>query len=279
VEGAESMLDEGSTFSRLDAAWLHALEALAPDEPLVVLFSGGVDSGLLAWELRTRAELRLTTVGLAGSADLSAAGGGARLLGLPWDASVVAPDDVQRMARQVAEWEGPLTLTERSIETALALAVGRAPRGALVCGQGADELFLGYSHYRGLDPSAAAQRADQDLRQLQQVAWPRSERVARRLGRELRAPYLDPEFVAVVRSIPVEARLPGDRPKGLLRRWALHRGLPALVAERPKKALQYGSGVERALRVPLAPRVAPSEATVRGPSRGGSGRGRGTLDT
>ncbi|MGI0156221.1 MAG: asparagine synthase-related protein, partial [Thermoplasmata archaeon] len=67
------------------------------------------------------------------------------------------------------------------------------------------------------------------------------------LGRSIFAPYLDPKFVAVARSIRIELRQPGARPKGFFRDWAETQGVPAAIAQRPKRALQYGSGIDRLL--------------------------------
>ncbi len=238
----------GGWFTHLDLPFEHALARLPDREPVVVLFSGGVDSGLLAWELRHRPGTKLATFGLEGSLDVAAATERAKELGLPWTPSCASPEEVRRRARELVEWVGPLSPTERSIETAFSLAAERAPPGPLVCGQGADELFFGYAHYRSLAPGAAAQRAEADLAALLAHAWPREQQIGRHLGRMVCAPYLDPEFVAAARSVPASDRLAGDPPKALFRAWARRRGLPPEIADRPKKALQFGSGVARLLR-------------------------------
>ncbi|MGP8072912.1 MAG: asparagine synthase C-terminal domain-containing protein [Thermoplasmata archaeon] len=241
-------------YGRLDPALEAALGRLPTEGPLVVLFSGGVDSGLLAWELRRRSGVELSTFGLTGSPDPMAARRAAELLHLPCHEGRATPEEVRSMRQTIATWVGPLTPTEASIETAFALAVKTAPLGTLVCGQGADELFFGYAHYRPLNASAAAARAEHDLALLREVAWPRAQRVAQELGRTVRAPYLDAEFVEAARAVPAVDRSRADPPKAWFRTWAVRRGLPAEIAFRPKKALQYGSGVDRLLkRAPSRP--------------------------
>jgi len=235
----------------LDIALDGALDRLPKTGSLVVLFSGGVDSGLLAWELRGRPRVALSTVGLAGSPDPRAARRGAEILGLPYHENRPSPSEVVSMRGRIAGWVGPLTPTEASIETALALAIETAPPGILVCGQGSDELFLGYAHYRALSPAACSVRSESDLALLREEAWPRTQGVARELGRSIWAPYLDPEFVEAARAIPTAERSRSDPPKALFRAWARRRGLPEEIALRPKKALQYGSGVDRLLRKAL----------------------------
>lgn len=217
-------------------------------DELGLLFSGGIDSALLAWELRKRPGLRLFTVGTEGSPDLRAAALAARVLELPWEGAVVTAGEVETIARRVAPELAGTASVARSVLTAFAVAVARAHSVRLLCGQGADELFLGYAHFRGLDPAEAARRAREDLERLRKEDWPRAQRVAARLGRSVDAPYLEPGFVLAASGIPLPLRMPGSEPKALLRAWAVHRGLSAELAQRPKRALQYGSGIDRLLR-------------------------------
>ncbi len=124
----------------------------------------------------------------------------------------------------------------------------RAPPTGLVCGQGADELFLGYAHYRNLSAEDAEQRSLEDMTRLREDDWPRTARLAEVVGKSIVAPYLSPSFEEAVRRVPIDLRLPGAHPKQFLREWAMSRGLPPQLAGRPKKALQYGSGVDALVR-------------------------------
>ncbi len=233
----------------LDRAWSGALGRWRnTDEPISLLFSGGVDSAVLAWELRRAPGLSLLTVGRAGSSDLAQARDVAARLGRPWRGHEISEDEVRRMRATVEDELAGVRRPMLSVFVAFALAVERTPPGTVLCGQGADELFLGYAHFRGLDAEAALLRSERDLARLQQEDWPRAVRLARRLGRDVEAPYLDPAFVAAARSVPIEARLPRPEAKAFLRAWARERGAPEFVVERPKRAFQYGSGLDRVVR-------------------------------
>jgi len=239
--------DPESCWSQLDRALQLALAPLAHQAP-VVLYSGGIDSGLLAWELRHAPGASLYTIGTLGASDLAAARGNAADLGLPWTGHPLEDPELEDVTRRseatLQEVPGP----RRGIFVALAAAFATAPSGPLVCGQGADELFLGYAHYRGLAPAEAADRAASDLALLLEADWPRTRQLAAEWGREVQAPYLDERFRAAVAEIPLAERLPERGVKGSMRAWARHRGLPEAIAQRPKRALQYGSGVDRWLR-------------------------------
>jgi asparagine synthase (glutamine-hydrolysing) len=234
--------DFGSAFRRAIAR--------LPQEPggITVLFSGGLDSSLLAWELRQRPGTVLWTIGREGSPDLTAARSAATAMGLPWQHAPIAPADVEealdRFAPELEGAEGPAF----DVAVALALALDRTPTALAVAGQGADELFLGYAHFRGLSEGEATHRADLDLRHLTETEWPRTERIAARAGRRLVAPFLDPEVQRAAGSIPIPERMPEGVPKRWLREWAIARGLPREIASRPKRAIQYGSQVQRMIR-------------------------------
>lgn len=241
--------DDALLFARLDFAITAALGPLTKGaREIALLFSGGVDSSLLAWELRNVPGLTLGTMGLAGSPDLASARSAARALGLPWSPTIVSVEEVRAAARAIGPETAGTGPVGRSVLTAIALALERALPGTVVCGQGADEMFLGYAHFRGLGAEDAARRSEEDLRRLTEEDWPRSQRIARRWGRLIEAPYLHPEFVGAARATPIERRLPGSLTKEFFRAWARHRGLPQELTQRPKRALQYGSGIDRALR-------------------------------
>jgi len=240
--------------SALDSALDAAMEPVrsAPG-PLGVLFSGGVDSSLLAWDLRSRSDLTLYTLGRERSDDLAAGRNAAERLGLPWVA--LAADEAgvaEAEARFAAQLTG-ISPVVRAVLVALAMAIQAAPPPILVCGQGADELFLGYSHFGPLDGAAAERRSAEDLHRLLTEDWPRTQKIAAQSGKLVLAPFLAPAFIERARAVPIALRLPRDLPKRFFREWAVHRGLPAELSLQPKKAVQYGSGVASLLRARQRP--------------------------
>jgi len=240
--------------SELDAAFEEALRPLrAPGGALGILFSGGVDSSLLAFELRSRPELTLCTMGRDGAPDLKAGQEGATRLGLPWEPNVIGELEVAAAESRFASELVGLPPVSRTVLLGLAVAITGARPSRLVCGQGADELFLGYAHYRGLSADEASMRAQEDLDRLLATDWPRTLRIGEKAGKTLFAPYLSATFVRAARAVPTDSRIPREMPKRYFREWALARGLPAELALRPKKALQYGTGVAALVRARSRP--------------------------
>ncbi len=235
-------------FRTLDDAFDPVRARLLRDPaPATLLFSGGVDSSLLAHELRSMPGLELLVVGRSGSPDIAQATSGAAALGRSLRALEITATDVaaatSEYSADLADAQGPA----RDVAVAFALATQRAPSSRVLTAQGVDELFLGYHHFRALPPATAEARALRDLEELRTREWPRAVRIARRSNHELEAPFLDPGWIRAVLTIPIEARLPHPEAKRLFRAWAEHRGLPAEIAHRPKRAMQYGSRVHQLL--------------------------------
>jgi asparagine synthase (glutamine-hydrolysing) len=215
-------------------------------ERMVVLYSGGLDSSIVAYLLRPIVPVALTVLGTEGSRDLASARFGAYLLNLPLTEIPVGASDVEDALRRFPDEFAGLSEPLRSVDLALAAAFAQARGPRLAVGQGADELFFGYAHFRGLSPEDAQRRAGHDWAILESQEWPRARRMATAFGLELVSPFLDPGVVEVARGLAPPAS--SEPAKAELRRVALEIGLPAPLANAPKRALQYGSGVHRLVR-------------------------------
>ena len=70
-------------------------------------------------------------------------------------------------------------------------------------------------------------------------------------GVELRLPFLDKNLVEFALNIPVRYKISGSDDKlrkNILRKTAFNLGLDKQIAYRPKKAAQYGTGIDKILR-------------------------------
>jgi asparagine synthase (glutamine-hydrolysing) len=214
---------------------------------VTLLFSGGLDSSLLAFALRDRPATELVTVGLPGSPDLEAARTASDLLGLSESRYIVSEEEALRVRDQlIADFPGP-GRASLSVAVSMAIALQRARASRVLCGQGADELFLGYAHFAGLDAERSAAYRRIDLEQLDRWDWPLTRQIAASLGKSVESPYLDPDLRPAILGIPVDRLGTPSERKEVLRSVARAWGLPEPITERPKRAFQFGSGIERAL--------------------------------
>lgn len=121
----------------------------------------------------------------------------------------------------------------------------------IISGQGADELFGGYSRHRAIFNSFGHVALEECLRTDFLRLWRRNlsrdDRVIADHGREARYPYLDEQFVHAALRLPLRSLVDLSLPSGVgdkkcLRELASHFGL-GNTSQRVKRAIQFGSRI------------------------------------
>ena len=226
-----------------------AVSAAVSGKDVAVAFSGGLDSGLLAHMAGEHARSAvLYTVGTPGSYDVIASEDMASRLDMDWRLIELTDDLALDSLRESVAVTGTVDPIVLSFETPLACVLRSCCEDTVVTGQGADEVFAGYSKYLGLSLGEFREKQSEDMAKLHDVTLVHEGLMARRYGRSTVYPFLDPGVVAYGASLDAEGILPrGDVRKHALRRTAEELGLP-FVACKPKKAAQYGSGAMRLFR-------------------------------
>ena len=210
-----------------------------------VLFSGGLDSSLVAFLASKHSDVVLYTAGAEGSPDLEWARKAADKLGLQLREYVVDLDDVREAAPRVIfaiEEPNPMNL---AIGIPLYFATRKARDDRvkiLLSGQGADELFGGYAKY--LD---RPELMEEDLKDLAERNLARDDKIAMLNSVEGRFPFLGLPVISAALNIPVELKIENGVRKAVLRKAAVKAGLPEELAMREKKAAQYGSHSQKLL--------------------------------
>lgn len=209
----------------------------------VVALSGGVDSALVA----AIARRPCIVAGMEGSFDLAGGRQAARDLGLDCTEVTVAPADVEDAVPGVLSLipeKNPLDLSIALCWHFIARSARDAGHDRVLSGQGADELFGGYSRYLADGDTDALLAAD-FARLPGQIA--RDQAVATAEGVLISYPYLDARVIAAARAIPAGEKVSGGIRKRALRKVAAE-FLPPRIAWKEKKAMQYGSGIWRELQ-------------------------------
>ncbi len=232
-------------------------EYLTPD--CAVLFSGGVDSSLItALAARHVPGITLITVGFSGSNDVKWAPEAAKLLGLENSLilKIIDLDDVESTIPRVMEALETADPMAISLGVPLYIACTEAKSrniNLLLAGQGADELFGGYHRYKEIaegGASALHEAIAADVARLPRRDILRDNTVAEAAGTKLAAPFLDPDVIELALSIPAALKVRefgGELVGKYILRKAAENVVPAEIAWRDKKAMQYGSGVWAAM--------------------------------
>jgi asparagine synthase (glutamine-hydrolysing) len=245
---------------RLQTLLEHSVKERVSDlKEVAIAFSGGLDSSLLASLVKkTQTNVVLVHVSLENEPEVEYAKEAAEDLKLPLHCYLYAEDKVQETIQKVVaaiEEPDPVKVSigipiywaaEKTVETGLHV---------MLAGQGADELFGGYKRYVDEYLEGGAEKAERsifkDVTRMYEENLERDSKICNHLGVELRLPFATHEMARFALNLPLELKM--ERTDSTLRKLILRQVaknilLPTAIANRPKKAIQYTTGINNALK-------------------------------
>jgi asparagine synthase (glutamine-hydrolysing) len=254
----EVPIDEHNSTQKLGELFSDAVGKTVPRRSGIA-FSGGLDSGLVAKVAKDEGlEPRLISVGLKGQPELEHSTRIAGELGLPihtWEFSESEVLDVLPDVVEIVETFDP-TIVGISVPIYFAcLKARQLGLNYIAAGQLSDELFGGYGRFEDM-------AVDGDIGRLSSAMFSSvvaassndfdpGDKLAVAAGLELCCPFAHLPLVEYSLTIPSSLKVRVENGKAIrkyiLRKLAARQGLPESVVNRPKKAVQYSSGVQRLL--------------------------------
>ncbi len=233
------------------------VKRLMSDVPLGAFLSGGLDSSLIAAIARKHMDtLHTFTVGIEGSRDLEAARVVARHLDTIHHEYVITPEEVvQRLPEIIYYLESfDQDLVRSAIPCYFTSRLAAEQVKVILTGEGADELFAGYTYYKGItDQSKLQQELRRSVSALHNVNLQRVDRMTMAHSIEGRVPFLDLEMIKLGQMIPSDLKLPGGvGPEKWILRKAFEDLLPHEIVWRDKEQFDEGSGTVDLLNAALA---------------------------
>ena len=238
----------------------HAVHIRARNEKrIAVAFSGGLDSSIVAFQAKKScSEVRLVHVSLEGRSETEDAKRAADELKLPLEIHTFREQDVATTIPKVVE----LVEEPDPVKTAVGIAfywtaqkTAEAGFRVLLAGQGADELFGGYKRYAKKYCLHGEEKVRRtmlfDIGAIHESNIERDRKICGFHDVELRLPFASYAMVEFAARLPTELKLDCklDSPRKLVLRMVAEKmGLPHWIAAKPKKAVQYGTGISSALK-------------------------------
>ncbi len=224
-----------------------------------IAFSGGLDSSIVARIVREGGvSAQLISVSLEGQPEPLHAERAARALQLSIMIKKYEVSEVEdTLARVLWLIEEPDVM---KVGVAIPLFWSAQIASSLGCdvifaGQGADELFGGYHRYltlyRERGPEEVAEMLVHDTLRSYDTNFQRDEPLCAYHKIELSLPFADTSVVRYALNLPISMKIQSTDDvlrKRILRHMAKSLRIPAFIAERPKRAIQYETGVDKALR-------------------------------
>ncbi len=238
--------------NKLKGLLISSVAKRIPDSKFGILFSGGVDSSLIAFickELGIYFKCYVGTVsGFGDSEDLRYARKAAKLLNVPLVEGVVPLKDVEKYLSKVL----PLIESNNVVKAGVALTFFAACEKAkkdgirvILSGVGSEDLFAGYK--RHIMASDINKDCLSGILKIYERDLYRDDVVTMANNLELRVPFLDKKLVDFALKIPANLKYDGAVKKKILRECAAELGLAKEIAFRKRRAAQYGSNFDKAI--------------------------------
>ena len=212
------------------------------EKNITVSFSGGIDSALVAFLASKYTNVELIAVGVKDSHDIDAAKSAANIINL--DLTVKELNDEELISEAAILQKLKLTQFEVGFMLPFWVAAKNAKNKILMCGQGADEVFGGYARFR---ESMKNTNLDEETKSLLKIIPNREQEISKIFGLKLSCPYLSKDVIQASKLYSQEEHI-GVVGKEKLRKAAIGLGLSERIANRKKKAAQYGSGSQKVLK-------------------------------
>ena len=228
-----------------------AVKKRISDHHFGILFSGGVDSALLATLAKQHTDnFTCYTVGVEGAKDLAAAKTLAKIMNFPLKTDVLTLDEVEFLLKKVIRIL-PMKDTV-NIEIALTglAAIELAKHNndtVLFSGLGAEEIFAGYQ--RHAEAKDVNKECWAGLKKMWRKDLLRDFSIATTTKVTVLTPFLDPSLITAAMRIPGQWKIKNNDRKIILQQVASELGIPKEFAFRRKLAAQYGSSISKALTI------------------------------
>jgi len=215
-----------------------------------ILFSGGVDSTLISLICKKlKRKFTCYSVGMDNSADIEWSKKIAKKLGFKLKYRVYSLDEVEEIIKKTVELLKKKDIISAAVGSVVFAATEFAKKDnvkAVFSGLGSEELFAGYQRHEESDD--VHKECWKGLKAMWKRDFERDYTIASHFNVNLMLPFLDNDVIETAMQIEPKYKINNDYKKIILREIAEEIGLPKEFAWRKKKAAQYGSSFDKAIK-------------------------------
>ena len=226
---------------------------------VAVAFSGGLDSSLVAYlASKLGLKVQLLHVSMENQPETEGAIEASELLNLPLQVDLFKDSDVENTLPHVVALIEEADPIKASVGLPFYWAAEKAAETrfpVMLAGQGADELFGGYQRYVKEYCKDGSEKVRKtmfnDVANIFESNLERDLKITGHFDVKLRLPFASFELDEFALSLPIECKLEPKEDtlrKLVLRKVALNVGLPNVLVDKPKKAVQYSTGINDAIK-------------------------------
>jgi asparagine synthase (glutamine-hydrolysing) len=249
-----------------DTVERSVVKRLMSDVPLGCFLSGGLDSSIIAAiaKKHKKEELHTFSVGIEGSKDLEAAQIVAQHIGSIHHHYVITPAEVKEKLPEIIYFLESFDqdLVRSAIPCYFTSRLAADYVKVILTGEGADELFAGYTYYKGIpDDDILHRELRRSVSTLHNINLQRVDRMTMAHSLEGRVPFLDLQMIELGQRIPAHLKLHGNP---IVEKWILRKAfedlLPEQIVWRKKEQFDEGSGTVDLLSETIATIISETEA-------------------
>jgi asparagine synthase (glutamine-hydrolysing) len=238
----------------------HAVQArVFGQKEVAVAFSGGLDSSVVAHLAKqSGVNVQLLHVSLEGQPETAEAIEAAEMLDLPLQVCLFSESELEKAVPKVVSLIEETDPVKAGIGVPFFWTAQKASEKGykvMLAGQGADELFGGYlryvREYMKLGDEKVRKTMFSDVELIYESNIERDEKIFSFYDVKLRLPFASYQVVEFAMSLPTELKFENSRDslrKLVLRKTAENLGIPLEIVNKPKKAVQYSTGISDALK-------------------------------
>ncbi len=210
-----------------------------------IALSGGLDSSILAFCLNNKKINAFTTIAKDFvSTDLVYSQLVAKQIGLPLEVQIVSIEQLLSAIDKTIKLLkvfNPIEIRNAIVMFMTINMVKEKGYSSIITGDGADELFAGYSFFQKMTPI----ELQKDLERIWQVMHFPTKIIGDSIGVDVEMPFLNDKVVEYAKSIPADLKVHEEKGKKFgkwILRKSFERVIPEAILWREKSAMQDGSG-------------------------------------